>query len=100
MSEVHGALLKDIRNYMTASQHIKCIRSIANLIKQPCAVRVPYCGYIYHTCEAVKGGVHVHERYVIDLFAPKHQRVRESFQMSEDVILDPDLVGFNFDHDG
>jgi hypothetical protein len=42
MSEMPGALLKDVQNCMTASQHIKCTRSIARLITQSCAIHIPY----------------------------------------------------------
>ena len=44
MNEIPGALLKDVWNTMTASQHITCIQSIALLIKELCAVDVPHYG--------------------------------------------------------
>jgi len=58
MSEMPGVLLKDVWNGMTASQHIKCIQSIARLIKQLCAIRLPCYGSIYHASGAIEDAVY------------------------------------------
>ena len=47
MNEIPGVLLTDVWKTMTASQHITCIQSIALLIKELCAIDVPYCGSLY-----------------------------------------------------
>jgi len=47
MNEIPGVLLKDVWNTMTASQHITCIQSIAHLVKELCAVDIPYYGSLY-----------------------------------------------------
>jgi hypothetical protein len=51
MSEIPEVLLKDVWNTMTASQHITCIRSIALLIKELCAVEIPCYGSLYTRTE-------------------------------------------------
>jgi hypothetical protein len=51
MNEIQGVLLKDVWNTMTASQHIKCIESIAHLVKDLCAVDIPYHGSLYNLAD-------------------------------------------------
>ena len=77
MSEISGVLLKDIWNGMTASQHIKCIQSIARPIKQLCAIRLACYESIYHTSESIEGATCINERYVICAQTPTRKKVAE-----------------------
>ena len=79
-----GVLLKDVWNNLTASQHIKCIQSIARLIKQLCAIHLPCYGSIYHASDAPKGAVYINDRYIIGSLARKRQCARDSLQSTSE----------------
>lgn len=80
MDEIPGVLLKDVWNTMPASQHIKCIQSIARMIRELCSVNIPYYGSIYHSTEELEGVLHFHDRYDIGPLCGPRQCANELAQ--------------------
>ena len=78
MSEIPGVLLKDVWNTMTASQHIKCIQSIARHVQELCKIQIPYYGSIYHHIMGYEDGLHINHRFVIGPFCGTRECSKES----------------------
>jgi hypothetical protein len=80
MNEIPGVLLKDVWNTMTASQHITCIRSIAFLVKELCAVEVSYHGSLYSSTDGQDDLLVFDAHYGIGPLCKAHHRADQLFQ--------------------
>jgi hypothetical protein len=83
MNEIQGVLLKDVWNTMTASQHIKCIESIAHLVKELCAVNIPYFGSLYSSTDEQDGLLALGRHYGIGPLCKAHYHVNEVVQTGD-----------------
>ena len=83
MSKIPGVLLKNVWNTMTASQHIKCIESIAYLVKELCAVDVPCYGSLYNSTDGQDGLLDFETHYGIDPLCKSHHRENEVAQTDD-----------------
>lgn len=80
MSKIPGVLLKDVWNTMTASQHIKCIESIAYLVKKLSAVDVPCYGSLYNSTDGPDGLLDFETHYGIGPLCKTHLHENEVAQ--------------------
>jgi hypothetical protein len=91
MSEIPGVLLKDVWNTMTASQHITCIRSIAFLVKELCAIDIPHYGSLYSLTDGQGDLLAFDTRYGVGPFCKAHHHTNKLAQIEDPKTLDKSL---------